>query len=53
MSTGLAHEAAPSFDLAGKADPNAWLAGVRERKATAGTTLPAAEILADRDADGR
>lgn len=39
--------------LAATPDPELWLARVRERKATTGTTLSADAILADRDADRR
>lgn len=41
------------INLAAAPDPDVWLARVRERKDATATTLPAAEILADRDADRR
>lgn len=39
--------------LAGRPDAEAWLAGVRRRKAAESTRLSAEEILAFRDADRR
>ena len=41
------------INLASAPDPDVWLARVRERKASTGTTLPVTEILDDRDADRR
>jgi plasmid stability protein len=40
-------------DLAAKPDAEAWVAQVRARVAKTGSRLPAAEILAHRDADRR
>lgn len=39
--------------LAGRPDAEAWLEGVRRRKAAAGSRLSVEEILAFRDADRR
>ena len=39
------------IEMAERPDPEAWVARVRARKASAGTSMSAAEILALRDAD--